>query len=78
MQIHVVKSEDTLKKIAQAYGISAKEIADSNQLQDLSRLVVGQTVVIGGREPGTIRSFLTESSTIIEISWVLYFRCSGT
>jgi len=46
MQIHVVKTGDTLNKIAQAYGISAREIADVNQITDQSRLVVGQTFVI--------------------------------
>ena len=46
MQIHVVRPGDTLNKIAQAYGISAREIADVNQIPDLSRLVVGQTFVI--------------------------------
>ena len=46
MQIHVVRPGDTLNKIAQAYGISAREIADANQIPDLSRLVVGQTFVI--------------------------------
>ncbi|ODA40970.1 glycoside hydrolase family 18 protein [Desulfosporosinus sp. BG] len=46
MQIHVVRPGDTLNKIAQAYGISAQEIADANQVPDLSRLVVGQTFVI--------------------------------
>jgi len=46
MQIHVVRPEDTLNKIAQTYGISAREIADANQIPDLSRLVVGQTFVI--------------------------------
>ena len=46
MQIHVVRPGDTLNKIAQTYGISAREIADANQIPDLSRLVVGQTFVI--------------------------------
>jgi len=46
MQIHVVRQGDTLDKIGQDYRISAREIADVNQIPDASRLVVGQTLVI--------------------------------
>lgn len=46
MQIHVVKSGETLSKIAQAYGVSALEIVDANQVPDPNRLVIGQTLVI--------------------------------
>lgn len=46
MQIHVVRSGETLNKIAQAYGISAQEIAVANQVPDRNRLVIGQTLVI--------------------------------
>lgn len=46
MQIHVVRPGDTLVKIAQAYSISAQEIAVANQVPDRNRLVVGQTLVI--------------------------------
>ncbi|KUO73201.1 MAG: spore gernimation protein [Desulfosporosinus sp. BRH_c37] len=46
MQIHVVRSGETLRRIAQAYGISAKEIVESNQVPDPNRLVIGQTLVI--------------------------------
>jgi len=46
MQIHVIRSGDTLTKIAQAYGISVQEIADANEVPDRNRLVVGQTLVI--------------------------------
>lgn len=46
MQIHVVRSRETLNNIAQAYGISAQEIADANQVPERNRLVVGQTLVI--------------------------------
>ena len=50
MQIHVVKSGDTLSKVARDYGISAREIADANQIPDPNRLVIGQTFVIPTRE----------------------------
>ena len=46
MQIHVVRSGETLTKIAQAYGITFQEIAEANQVPDRNRLVVGQTLVI--------------------------------
>ena len=46
MQIHVVKSGENINDIAQAYGSSAQEIAEANQLPDLNRLVVGQSFVI--------------------------------
>ena len=46
MQIHVVKSGETLFRIAKAYGISAQEITDANQVPDPNRLVIGQTLVI--------------------------------
>ncbi|HBP65440.1 MAG TPA: spore gernimation protein [Desulfosporosinus sp.] len=46
MQIHVVKSEETLNNIAQAYGSSTSKIVEANQLANLNRLVAGQTLVI--------------------------------
>lgn len=46
MQIHVIRSGETLTKIAQAYGIGAQEIIVANQVPDQNRLVVGQTLVI--------------------------------
>lgn len=50
MQIYVVRSGDTLSKVARAYGISPEEIANANQISDPNRLVVGQTFVIPIRE----------------------------
>ena len=46
MQIYVVQPGDTLSKVARAYGITAQEIADANQVPDPGRLVAGQTFVI--------------------------------
>ncbi|SDI56730.1 LysM peptidoglycan-binding domain-containing protein [Desulfosporosinus hippei] len=46
MQIHVVKPGDTLSKVARAYGVSAQEIVEANEIPDPSRLAVGQTFVI--------------------------------
>lgn len=46
MQIHGVRSGETLNNIAQAYGSSAQKIGDVNQIPDPNRLVVGQSLVI--------------------------------
>jgi len=46
MQIHVIRSGETLIKIAQVYGISVQEIAEANEVPDRNRLVAGQTLVI--------------------------------
>lgn len=49
MQIHVVRSGESLWKISQAYGVSLSEIADANQIPDPERIVVGETLVIPTR-----------------------------
>lgn len=46
MQIHVVRSGQSLYGISQAYGISVQSIAQANEIPDPSRLVVGQALVI--------------------------------
>jgi spore germination protein len=46
MQIHVVGQGQTLFGIAQAYSVTADEIARANELPDPSRIVVGQSIVI--------------------------------
>ncbi|MEC0168168.1 glycoside hydrolase family 18 protein [Paenibacillus graminis] len=46
MQIHVVQAGQSLYGIAQAYGVTAEEISEANQLSAPGRLVVGQTLVI--------------------------------
>ncbi|MDN4606914.1 glycoside hydrolase family 18 protein [Sporosarcina highlanderae] len=46
MQIHVVQPGQSLYGIGQVYGIPFEEIAKANELQDPSRLVVGQALVI--------------------------------
>ncbi|WP_339254928.1 LysM peptidoglycan-binding domain-containing protein [Sporosarcina sp. FSL W8-0480] len=46
MQIHVVQSGQSLYGIGQTYGISYEEIAKANELEDPSRLAVGQALVI--------------------------------
>lgn len=46
MQIHVVQYGETLDRIAQAYGVTVREIEEANQVPDVNRLVPGQTLVI--------------------------------
>lgn len=46
LQIHVVQSGQSLYGIGQTYGISYEEIAKANELEDPSRLAVGQALVI--------------------------------
>ncbi|MCG3055829.1 LysM peptidoglycan-binding domain-containing protein, partial [Escherichia coli] len=46
MQIHVVRSGQSLYGISQAYGISYQSIAQANEIPDPSKLVVGQALVI--------------------------------
>lgn len=46
MHIHVVEQGQSLTSIAQTYGLSAEEIARSNDLPNPDQLVVGQALVI--------------------------------
>lgn len=46
MQIHVVRSGQSIYGIAQAYGSTVQAITEANELQEPSRLVVGQALVI--------------------------------
>lgn len=46
MQIHVVRSGDSLWGIAQAYSTTANKIATANEITDPNRLVIGQALVI--------------------------------
>ena len=46
MDIHVVRSGDTPASIARRYGVTDEQIIRDNQIEDPTRLVVGQTLVI--------------------------------
>ncbi|HCT65438.1 MAG TPA: glycoside hydrolase [Lachnospiraceae bacterium] len=46
MQIHVVKSQETLFSIAQTYGLSTQYLQNINQLPNPNNLVIGQTIII--------------------------------
>ena len=50
MEIYVVKSGDTLYRIAGRFSVSADDIIYSNQLQNPDVLTVGQALVIPGTE----------------------------
>ncbi len=46
MQIHVVQANQSLTGIAQAYGTTAANIAEANELPNPNKLVIGQALVI--------------------------------
>ena len=46
MQIHVVQEGDTIESIASQYDITAERLTYDNQLNDISRLVTGQSLLI--------------------------------
>ena len=46
MQIHVVRPNQSLFGIAQAYGSTVKDIVDANELPNPDNLVIGQSLVI--------------------------------
>lgn len=46
----VVKSGDTLSKIASAQGVSVKELANANNIKDVNKISVGQRLSIPGKE----------------------------
>lgn len=46
LQIHVVRRGESLYGISNAYGISYEEVAEANELNDPSKLVIGQALVI--------------------------------
>jgi len=50
LNIHVVKSGESLYSISRLYNISYIKIASDNELLNPDRLIVGQTLVIIGRE----------------------------
>ena len=46
--VHVVKRGETLYRIGKAYGVSYEELADANDIDDPSRIEVGQRLVVPG------------------------------
>ncbi|MDQ0202242.1 glycoside hydrolase family 18 protein [Neobacillus ginsengisoli] len=46
MQIHVVRSNESLESIARAYHTTAKDITDANELPNPNNLVTGQSIII--------------------------------
>lgn len=50
LKIYVVRPGDSIWSISRAFGVSTKSIMDANGLNDKSKLVIGQTLVIPSRE----------------------------
>lgn len=50
MELHIVKSGETLRAIGARYGTESARIAELNALADPARLAVGAALVIGGYE----------------------------
>lgn len=46
--VHVVKRGETLYRIGKAYGVSYEELADANDIDDPSRIEIGQRLVVPG------------------------------
>ena len=46
MQIHVIKSNESLTTIARTYHTTVKDITEANELPNPNNLVVGQSIVI--------------------------------
>lgn len=46
MIIHIVKSGDTLYKIAQFYGVTTDKLIVDNQIITPDRLTIGQNIVV--------------------------------
>ncbi|WP_407311389.1 glycosyl hydrolase family 18 protein [Desulfosporosinus sp. SB140] len=83
MEIHIVKSGENLWRIAQIYGVSVNNIVSANQVPDMDRLVVGQTLVIPTTEklnqasPGTGLSLQGSTKPMVDVSAYLDPSISG-
>lgn len=71
MQIHIVRPGESLWKIAQTYGLSAREIAIANQIPDPDQLAIGQALVI------PIRGLQQKAKPIVETSAYIDPRMTG-
>lgn len=72
MGIHVIKSGETLSKIAKHYGVPLDTIVSANQVPDKDRLVVGQTLVIP-----TTNHQISSAKPTIDVSSYLDPRITG-
>lgn len=59
MQIYVVKTGDTVYRLASAYGVTAESIIETNQIAYPYRLVVGQALLIPGEDRAPKRGILS-------------------
>ena len=53
MTVYVVKRGDTLWSIARQFGVSVNTIVEANGIEDLPHLVIGQALVIPGKQEHT-------------------------
>ena len=44
--VYVVKSGDSLSKIAVAHGVSQRELAELNKIKDANKIIVGQKLIL--------------------------------
>lgn len=75
MIIHVVKSGDTIEKIAKEYGVTSSRVMIDNEISNPSKLVVGEAIVvlvpdvIYTVQPGDTLSIIADKNrvTVLEI-----------
>ncbi|MDQ7097136.1 glycosyl hydrolase family 18 protein [Desulfosporosinus sp. PR] len=78
MKIHIVKTGESLWKIARIYGVSLNDIVSANQVPDEDRLVVGQTLVIpSSQKPQQAFSAQENTKPRIDVSAYLDPRITG-
>lgn len=53
---YVIKSGDTLNKIAQDYSTTAQEIANDNGIKDVNVIFAGDTITVGGQSPAVAQA----------------------
>lgn len=77
MKIHVVQSGDTLWKIAQHYGITTNQIVTVNGLDNPSRLVIGESLVILGSGLAAKYGVASQYNETYQSPFFRYFDESG-
>ncbi|NLL66759.1 MAG: LysM peptidoglycan-binding domain-containing protein, partial [Clostridiaceae bacterium] len=73
MEIHVVKSGESVYSIANLYGVSWQKIVSDNELANPNQLVIGQTLVI---LPGTRQHIVRRGESLYLIAMEYQVRIS--
>ncbi len=68
MEIYVVRSGDTLERIARRYGLTAAALQAVNQLPNPDQLVVGQAILIPTGAPEVLRYTVQRGDTLSVIA----------